>query len=54
MATPNFLSEYQEHLLSSAFSAYFKPCKDISVSVGTTHRKLEYLKMRSNKNLHRP
>ena len=49
MATLNFLFGYQEHLLSSAFSAQFycKPHKNFPVFVGTTHRKLDYLKMRS-------
>ena len=49
MVTPSFLftCRYQEHLLSSSFSAYFQtaqkyPCILI---VGTIHRKPKYLKM---------
>ena len=46
MVTTNFRFEYQEHLLSSAFSAWFKPRKNIPVLAGTTHRKPKYLEMR--------
>ena len=53
MVYSNFLFAYQKYLLSSTFSGGillslhgFKPCQNIPVLVGTTHRKPGYLDRR--------